>query len=426
VSSRRTAVNTRSYQRQAERLFDAINYMRSGMEIYSYTGTAASEMEDLIEQAASFTRNGDGENALPILDAITEPCVRHWFDLDDSDGYAEGVFEDLGMAWAEALLTADLSPDEYEYWQSKLEEWQAEISQYGIDACFEAAIAITRGDRDADLDVADESNQMIVEARLNVMEQQGRTDEFLSLARASGHMMRYARMLVQTGRIAEAVQTGLHEFATAAEAHTLVTTLHEHGQIDAALRVAEHHLPRSNSSDRLAEWLRDVAQQQGRRDLALRAAEVAFRSAPTLQSYHAVQDLAGEQWAQIRPPLLDYLRNKPSGLSTQYAEIFLHENLIDDAIAVVERGYSYSLLDRVLAAAVEQRPDWVIAMGTKQAEDIIDRGKAQHYYTAVQRLALVRRAYEQTGRSDDWQSYIKHLRETHGRKHKLMDLLRRM
>src|SRR6266542_5447737 len=69
-------------------------------------------------------------------------CVSsEWTDLDDSDGDAEGLFDDLSALWAEAILTADLSPAERQTWAERLADWHTEAAEYGIDAAFEAAQA---------------------------------------------------------------------------------------------------------------------------------------------------------------------------------------------------------------------------------------------------------------------------------------------
>jgi uncharacterized Zn finger protein len=45
---------------------------------------------------------------------------------------------------------------------------------------------------------------------------------------------------------------------------------------------------------------------------------------------------------------------------------------------------------------------------------------------AVRRLALVHRAYQHAGRGEEWQQYEAQLRDAHGRKRKLMDMLRQI
>ncbi|MFP4439612.1 MAG: SWIM zinc finger domain-containing protein [Chloroflexaceae bacterium] len=240
---RRTAVDTRSYRRQAEAIVGAVRGMRSGMEIYNYTSTAVDQRYELIAQAHTFTENGDGDNALRILDAITEPYVNHWFELDGSSGATGDLFTEVGMVWAEALLTADLTREEREDWQGKLEYWQTEVAEYGIESEFEPAIGAARQgwddpeivavlmgdptDRADQADPRDYTAQQITTARLNVLERQERADEFLNLARAANELPRYATMLVRVGRVPEAVETGLTHLTHAAQALTLATTLHD-------------------------------------------------------------------------------------------------------------------------------------------------------------------------------------------------------
>jgi uncharacterized Zn finger protein len=106
-------------------------------------------------------------------------------------------------------------------------------------------------------------------------------------------------------------------------------------------------------------------------------------------------------------------------------DVFLHEELIDDAIAAVKGG-NYSSLGRVMDAALATRPAWVIQAASAQAEQIMDAGKAQHYDSAVEWLRRARDAYRAAGRMDDWRSYLQSIRTEHGRKYKLMGLIDRM
>ena len=96
-----------------------------------------------------------------------------------------------------------------------------------------------------------------------------------------------------------------------------------------------------------------------------------------------------------------------------------------DAIAAVEKGASYGLIERVMDAVIEHRPDWVIKAARRQAERIIDPGKAQHYHHAVNWLDKARAAYRAAGREGEWQAYLGEIRTCHGRKYKLMGMLER-
>lgn len=474
TSRRRTPVDPKPFRRQAQAIMVAVHGMRSGMEIYGYTSSAVEGIRQLAQQARTFTENGDGYSALAILDAVTEEYVEHWFEFDDSDGEAGALFEELGEIWAEALLTADLTSAERHQWATKLENWQDEAEEYGVDVGFQVAVAAgrqgwddpvlqrvlqgdtaawqqgTTGEADAEEDEDwDEDGEEwededwdedgedsaehwyaeeLITVRLNVLERQERWQEYLYLAQATGQMQRYVTMLAQQGRIAEAVEQGLHYLPTARGALALATALRDQQELDAALRVAEHGLRLEEPRAELASWLCHLARGLGKPELALRAAEVAFRSSPTLSTYHTVGELAGADWETKRPALLEHLRKAAQMWlhSTPAVEIFLTEGLIDDAIAVVDRGGAYSLVDAVMDAAILQRPGWVVQAGKARAEEIMNAGKAERYDQAVDWLEKVRRAYEVLGESDTWQAYVEEVRKRHGRKHKLMGLMKRL
>ncbi len=85
----------------------------------------------------------------------------------------------------------------------------------------------------------------------------------------------------------------------------------------------------------------------------------------------------------LQPELLDHLRQSAFLLAEDRVDIFLHERLVDDAIAAVKRSTDYGLIERVMDTVVEQRPDWVIRTARRQADRIIDAGKAKYYHHAV-------------------------------------------
>src|SRR6266699_3857451 len=134
--------------------------------------------------------------------------------------YASCFFQDLGPIWTEALLSVDLSSRERKVWASKLETWQQEIVDYGVEEVFEAAHeAALRGWDDPQLqhvlqgtdienDSWDGEVSEVTVARLHVLERLGRLQEYLHLARAQGQNEAYVAMLVRLGRTQEAVAYG--------------------------------------------------------------------------------------------------------------------------------------------------------------------------------------------------------------------------
>jgi uncharacterized Zn finger protein len=122
--------------------------------------------------------------------------------------------------------------------------------------------------------------------------------------------------------------------------------------------------------------------------------------------------------------LLAHLRQDIWSHTEGQVDVFLHEGLLDDAIAAVEQGGGYGLIERVMDAVVAQRPEWVIQGARKQAERIIEAGKAQSYHHAVGWLEKARAGYRAAGREEDWQAYLAEIRERHGRKWKLMGMVK--
>lgn len=103
--------------------------------------------------------------------------------------------------------------------------------------------------------------------------------------------------------------------------------------------------------------------------------------------------------------------------------MFLHEHLIDDAIARVHGSFDVALVAEVADAATRTHPNWVIQTGRQYAEEIMDQGRSTHYQNAVEWLARVQNAYHVIGQATDWQAYLDGLIARHERKYKLRPML---
>ncbi len=432
TAPRRVHVDAQAVRRQVRSILHSLDRMRSS-EAYWHVGEVVSEVRQLLERTWTLLQADDGRNALSLLEAITEAYISDWTNLDDSDGSASGFFQDLGPIWTEALLSADLSSKERKAWANKLKTWQQEIDDYGVEEVFETAQqAARRGWDDPGLQrmlqgsentsrVGEESE--ITVARLAILERRGRLQEYLYLARAQGQHEAYVTMLVRLGRTQEAAAYGRAYLQTAQEALTLAKALYERGERDQGLQMAEGGLQFQGPKAALSTWLREAAAVMGDRTRALRAAEVAFREELTFANYLRVAEIAGEHWPERREHLLEYARHTKSYVPQGQVDVFLHEGLIDDAIAAVEPNATHTLVERVADAAMPSHPQWVIKVSRQQAEPIMDEGKAQYYSAAAKWLAKARTAYRNLGREEEWRTYLSELLERHRRKYKLMPML---
>ncbi len=435
------AVDTKTVRRQVRSSSHSLDRMRSS-EAYWHVGTVVNEIGQLVDQAWALIEADDGRQALAVLEAITEEYMSEWENLDDSDGEASGFFSDLGIAWTEAILSADLTREEREGWADQFAAWQEDLDDYGVDEAFDAAETaaldgwdypplqrVLEGsitEQGAWEGEAPDSADEVTEARLHILKRRGRWQEYLYLAEAEGHTVDYVTMLVRLGRAAEAISYGRKFLATPDEALALAKALYEHGEVEQGLQMAEHGLTLEGRKATLAKWLRDQALLMGEKTRALPAAEAAYRDEISLENYLKVAEIAVEQWLQRRTELLEYTRHTKSYYPKGNIDVFLHEGLIDDAIAMLDTYASHTLVEQVVGAALQAQSqlEWVIQACRTQAEYIMDRGKADLYHAATNWLAKARKAYHMLGREKEWQTYLDELLSQHGRKYKLVPMLR--
>jgi uncharacterized Zn finger protein len=369
---RQTPIDPVPFRRQANNILGSLYGMRAS-EAYWHVGDISQQMSQLFKQAEPFIEAGDGPNALLILEAITEPYVDRWFEFDD-EGELSGLFGEIGSLLAEAILSADLSRDERKAWVKKLTKWQKEIEDYGVDEGFDVAIAAAeQGWDDPALQKALQGHitdkgawegeapwfaDELTIARLNVLERQGRTSEYLHLAEAEGQTARYLTMLVKLGRGEEAVQYAGQYMASADEALALAQALREYNQPMDALKIAQAGLSLHGEPVNLARWLRDFALQVFQPDIALQAAKVAFARSPSLADYQAAEAVAGTAWPAVKSELLEQLAAKT--YASDKIDIYLYEGMVDEAIKAVDHSpyIGYDALERVVEAAKQSHPDW--------------------------------------------------------------------
>ena len=433
-ASNRPAINPNAVRRRVSGILYGAGGSRYSRDYWSANNVTAG-LAEILEDASEALYQGDGQNSLVILEALTEEYVSGWYDLDDSDGELSGFFEDLSLAWAEAFLTVPLSRDQRQAWADKFAAWSGEVEQYAFGDAFDIPqMAALQGWDDPDLRrvlngevgsrVAWESERSyyyneLTQVRLAVLERQDRTQEYLYLAEAEGQTDSYMTMLVKLGRAAEAVAYGLNHLHNAEESMSLAMQLWSATEAESALRVARHGLTLEGRKSGLARWLRQAADAAGQHEQALSAAIVAFRESLELADYGEVKARSGSQWTQIKDSLLGLLAD--SGRGSERIRIYLHENMVSEAVQAVEEDtyVGYDVLAEVVDAAGELYPDWCIDHFRREADSIMDTGRSKYYSHAVKWLSKARSIYLACGREAEWQVYQQQLVERHRRKRSL-------
>jgi uncharacterized Zn finger protein len=427
------------FRRQVKQLFR--NAVRSWEDGYD-EDPVTEDLLELVAEAEIFFQQGDGENAIAVLEGITQGCVDDWEDVDEYGADSDEIVAAIDYAWTQAILITEMTIDRQKQLRSQLQKWQEAWGQdlpMSIEALqqgwsYPPLLRVLNNGEITHLgawegeppNFADE----LASIRLEILQRQGRDLEYLYLAEAEGKTEQYLTMLARLGRVEEVMTIAQTQMNTVDQAFALAKTLQQQGSIEQALEIAQTGLTLEGTPlYDLATWTSDLAESLRKPQIALTAKITAFNAKPSFQDYQKVEELAGEDWAGLRPEMLQSLTKHPSwGLLEAKVDIFLYEGEIDRAIeTVTDLGYYHApLIHRVIDAAISQRPDWVIENTRHRAEEIMNRGKSDAYQHAVEWLAKTKAAYQKSGRKPEWSAYYHQLLQTHERKRKLVGLLQKL
>jgi uncharacterized Zn finger protein len=422
-------------RRRVRAALQSLDGMRPS-EAYWHVGEVVARVEAVVAEAHQLTEFGRGRDAIAVLDAATSEYLSGWTGLDDSNGEASEFLWILGNAWAETILAVDFTAEEREDLVQKIDEFASDLFEYGLDeAFFSAADAAKLGWDDPVVQAAmageaigdaDLQHDPLLGIRLDILERQERFEEFMNLASAGQATGRYLSMLLHLDRIDEAYEEALKLIATADGALQFAALLQERGATERALDVGRHGLQLPGTKHLLAPWVRDSAAARGDLELALQAGLIAVEEAASLEGYLRVRDYAGEEWPEFRERLLGCIRATQHGYPFGAVEIFLHEGMIPEAIAIADHAWYDRLVEMVADAAVESHPDWVIRQSVYRADEIMNAGRAAEYDGAARWMARAKQAYESAGRDAEWDDVLRERLERHQRKYKLRPLLERL
>jgi len=420
--ARRTQVDTTAFRRQVQHAVGQVDYRRHWDTIWAAVGA----LEEAHAQARTFLHGGDFDNALALMRVLGEEVIPDYGDLEE-----ECQLSDFLEIWSsdltEAILGANLPDNERGQLSQQLTRWAGELSDYGLDETLDKPIAAcTRGwdmpplDDVVELDdLEDEAFVDLTDAQLNVLERQGNTEAYFNLCLERGAHYRYARRLAELGRIEDATGHALQHPMEASEYLKLAQFLREQGHVEAAYQAGIHGLSGTGRRYELGRWIAELAVTLERPDTARQAWRAAFDSSPSLEAYQQLKRLAGDDWENLHPQLMERLRQ--DAYRTVLIEVLIEDQAIEEAIRVWDSYpyWGYELLGRLVDAASASHPDWAAQKALGEAQSLIAKG-SKYYPHAVRWLGKVKQIYLEHGRQTDWQQCLAAIRVEHGRKYSLM------
>jgi uncharacterized Zn finger protein len=452
---RRKKVDIEVHRRHILGIVHSLDGMRMS-EAYWHVGGLANQLREVEESAMKFLDAGDAESAVEILLVLLEESSRGIENIDDSNGELGGFVGDLGTPLAEAILSMDLSRVERDRLVRRLEKLIDYAGDYGMEGNLDIAVQAAKyGWDDAPKDkaslrgegsnfyVEDESDEDdeyefrelgfpvgsgfndLTEVKLNVLDRQGRTEEYLVLCKQEGRHLRYTLKLCDLKQVAEAVKYSKKHLSIAEETLEVARRLRESRLVTEAIEIGEHGLKLKGSKASLGEWLGPVEEAQGRTKQALTAWSAAFGEDPTLDIYKTIKRLAGTSWGRLRPEVMAKLRKSHD--KQVLAEVYLLEEEWDDAIKVADgRDVWYTIAEIVADGVIQHRPEWVVQISLKHAERLMSEVKSKNYPIAAAWLKRAKKAYTLLGKSDEWKKYLKETKEKYKRRPALQSQLARL
>jgi uncharacterized Zn finger protein len=420
---------------------------------------AESDSPEALNSFLSEIRNamlqGRSKEILPAMEQLTNSYLEShgyggdFFEEYDDYGYWEDEnIEALSDLWVELVLDADLSPEEREDWKGNVEywnellEWEDEpfwVLERALDEGWDTPAIVKAlagkyrpGELDCNPDAIYKDHQLnlisYLNVRVDILLRKGRIQEAENLASATGMFDLQAIIVTEKGQLQEALTIATERFRLAEEAFVFGKYLQSHGHLAEALTIGALGIKLQGPYNSLDSWFYPFALDQERNDLALASSLTLFKSEPHFGLYQRIEHLAGMDWPALRTDLLTDLQAVEPDYENidDLINIFLYEKEIDHAITLISKQPSSDLTQKVMDHAVISRPDWVIAEGSRQAQELVSTVKVEAYQPAVDRLRAVRKAYYLKGQSAEWTSYIEQFLVEHKRKRRFMEIFNAM
>lgn len=438
------------YRRHILGIVHSLDGMRMS-EAYWHVGDMVDQLREVQQSAAKFLEAGDAETALDILLVLLEEASRAIEYVDDSNGELGGFVDEPCALLGEAILSIEFSPVERAKLITRLEKLIRYAADYGMEGNLPTAIQAAKfgwdevpsatpapgrtPSRSSEEDGWNEDDEWgwptvaerfdLIEAKLNVLDRQGRVEDFLALCEKEERHLRYAIKLCDLKRATEAMQYARKYLSSAEEARQVGLRLRELHHVAEAIEIGERGLQLKGPKAELGEWLGPVEEARGRTKQALMAWLAAFPERPSLATYKTIKRLAESGWERQRPEVMAKLRKSHD--EQVLAEVHLLEEEWDDAIRVAEgRDAWYPMIETVADGVMTHRPDWVVRISLRHANRLMTEAKSKNYPIAAAWLQRAKQAYELLGKVDEWNKYLGETREKYKRRPALLKQLARL
>jgi uncharacterized Zn finger protein len=418
--ARKTEVNIDSYRRRIRTAVLRINTGKYGQ----YDDELDEELDNTENSAIKFLESGDAESACQIMLTLFEENVNSFDYIDDSDGDHGDYLDRAAVLFAEMLLSLK-SDEEREEYIDDIDRLYDHFSDYGVEG-LQIALAAAENGWAENADFPADDFEQFQAIKLNILDRQGKDEEFLKLALATDAHLRYAIKLVELQRVDEAFEYAMKHFYKTDDALKMAKLLREFNFLDYSLQIAEKGVLFEGSKQFLAEWLAPIQETLGKNDDALQSWILVFNEKPSLTLYQKLQNMSGANWGNLQPGLMQSLK---SGYwdKRALAEILLYEKNWDEALKLgneKNNPYYGDVTNIVADGLIKHRPEWVVEISQKNFDELVRETKSKYYPKAVKWLQKAKLAYQELDKTNEWKTYLADTREIYKRRPSLISELK--
>jgi uncharacterized Zn finger protein len=429
----RQSLDAELIARQVRRILESSSWE------YGSEYAMASEIDEVIEQGLPYLEAENIPNAVAVFATCAREVIDGYEDVYDHDGMVAGTLGTCGAYLADCLDATDDPSTRALILGHLFDIYMWDVNFGGIDVGVEAQLALV------EQTTPEEKNVVIgwVRDQLNPSTQDSLSDwrkqtlghfllqlsadeiddeQYLAICRQSGRHQDLIRKLLELKRIGEAVEAARP--ISGYDLWQLADDFVKQGYPQEIEALMFDHITGSDRPDnRALEWLVAHLRRSGRTQEALDLALQRYDWQRNLQSFIAVQEVAGDLNLRAETTQKMCAALQQASKYGLLVEVYIHEKEIDQALKNYERyrnvpsrgflpGLS-SLSLRLAQAAEESHPAQAAQIYVEAAERLIAQRSRDNYASAAGYLARLKPLYERMGAPERWAETTQRLRTQH-------------